>query len=124
MRIRGLKLGAMHFRLPLQVGIFMHFVGPDGRVQLEPAGDADDFLAVGNAARSGDTRHTDAFSASEIVAGELSSTAGAVRLRWRSRLRRYIEILVGAGRWRLLAAIRADVDVLAEGDLDGFENIL
>ena len=49
-RICGFQFCAMHFRLPLQVRILVHLVGPDGRVELEAAGDGDDFLAVGNAA--------------------------------------------------------------------------
>jgi len=60
----------MHFRLPLQVRIFVHFVGPHRRVQLQPAGDGDDFLAIGYAARAGDARHGDALGAPQIRVGQ------------------------------------------------------
>jgi hypothetical protein len=59
----------MHFRLPLQVGIFVHFVRPDRRVELEAAGDRDDFLAVGNAAGASDARDGDALGAAQVGVG-------------------------------------------------------
>ena len=59
-RVRGFQFRAMHFGLPLQVRIFVHLVGPDGRVEFEAAGDGDDFLAVGDAACAGDAGNGDA----------------------------------------------------------------
>ena len=65
-RIRGLQFRAMHFRLPLQVRILVHLVGPDGRVQLQAAGDRDDFLAVRHAPRADDARHGDALGLAQM----------------------------------------------------------
>ena len=59
-RIRGFQLRAMHFRLPLQVGILVHLVGPNRRVQFEAAGDGDDFLPVRDATRPHHARNRDA----------------------------------------------------------------
>jgi len=47
----------------------VHFVGPDRGVELEPTGDGDDFLAVGDAAGAGDARDGDALGAAEICVG-------------------------------------------------------
>jgi hypothetical protein len=59
----------MHFRLPLQIRILVHLVGPDRRVELEPARDGDDFLAVWNAMRSDDARHGNALGFAQIRLG-------------------------------------------------------
>ena len=66
----------MHFRLPLQIRIFVHLVGPDGSVQLEATCDRDDFLAVGHAVRANDARHGDAFGFAKIFIGEFGAAAG------------------------------------------------
>jgi len=78
-RIGRFQFRAMHFRLPLQVRIFVHLVGPDGSIQLEAAGDGDDFLAVGQAARAGNARHGDAFGLAKIRVAEFRA-AGAIPL--------------------------------------------
>jgi hypothetical protein len=65
-RIRRFQFRAMHFRLPLQVRIFVHLVGPHRRVQLEPTCDGDDFLTVRQAASSRDTRNGDALGLSQV----------------------------------------------------------
>jgi hypothetical protein len=78
-RIRSFQLCAMHFRLPLQVRIFVHLVGPDRGVQLEAAGDGDDFLAVGYAAGSGDARDGDAFGFAEVGVGQFCTARRACR---------------------------------------------
>ena len=75
--IRCLELRAMHFRLPLQVGIFVHFVGPDGRVQLEAAGDGNDFLAVGHAARGHDAGYRNALGAAKVGGGQFGAALRA-----------------------------------------------
>ena len=75
-RIRRFQFRAMHFRLPLQVGIFVHLVGPHRCVQLEAAGDGDDFLAVGHAARPGYARHGDAFGFAKIFFSQFDATTG------------------------------------------------
>ncbi len=76
-RIRGFQFCAMYFRLPLQVRILVHLVGPDGRVQLEAAGNGDDFLAVGHAMCAHDARHSDALGFAEILFAQLGPTARA-----------------------------------------------
>ena len=68
----------MHLGLPLQVGIFVHFVRPDGSVQLEATCDRDDFLAVGHAVRANDARHGDAFGLAKIFFTELCTTSWTV----------------------------------------------
>src|SRR5262249_26327048 len=86
---------------------------PDRCVEFEAAGDGDDFLAVGNAPRSGNARDGDTFGATEILAGELGSTARARRLR----------LVVLSRGWRFLAATRADIDVFAKRNLNRFKNV-
>ncbi len=86
-RIRGLELGAMHFALPLQIGILVHFTGPHRGIELEAAGDGDHFLSVGNAADSGDARNLHALGAAEVAFVHFRAAAGthdcAVILRGR-----------------------------------------
>ena len=67
----------MHFRLPLQIGILVHLIGPYRRVQLEAAGDGDDFLAVGYAPRADNARHGDALGLAKIGVRKFSAAAGA-----------------------------------------------
>ncbi len=59
----------MHFRLPLKVRIFVHFVRPDRRVEFEAANNFNFFLAIGNAPRANDSRHGDALGLAEICVG-------------------------------------------------------
>src|SRR5579859_7033978 len=122
----------MHFRLPLQVRILVHLVGPDGRVEFEAAGDGDDFLAVGHAARADDARDGDAFGAAEVGVGEFGAATGT-RLRSASLQGGFLLCIVRAGRviltgcrakarrYDFFTAVGADVDVFAERNFDGFE---
>src|SRR6266446_7932472 len=146
----------MHFRLPLQVGIFVHLVGPDGRVQLEATGDGDDFLAVGHAVRADNARNGDAFGLAHVFFGEVrtavlanrrrhsegrvvcvpknlivgrTAVAGRLRsfaiaqddIRWGGRRSGACRQCCG-GRGRFFAALWANVNVFAEGNLEGFED--
>ena len=126
-RIRGFQFCAMHLGLPLQVGIFVHFVRPDGSVQLEATCDRDDFLAVGHAVRANDARHGDAFGLAKIFIGEFDAAAGTrlcsaalyggiflTTARCRAKARRY----------DFLSALRADVDIFAQRNFQCFENVL
>ncbi len=79
-RIRGFQFCAMHFRLPLQIRILVHFVGPHGRVQLEAASDGDDFLAVRQAARADDARNGDALGAAQVRVGQFRAAMGTSKI--------------------------------------------
>ncbi len=74
----GFQFCAMHFRLPLQVRIFVHLVGPHGSVQLQATRDGDNFLAVRHALRAHDTRHGDALGLADVFFTQLGTTPWTV----------------------------------------------
>ena len=67
----------MHFHVPLQVGIFVHLVGPGRSFQFEAADDGDHFLAVGHAQARFDGGHGDGFRGDEVFFGEERAAGGA-----------------------------------------------
>ncbi len=73
----GFQFRAMHFRLPLQVRIFVHLIRPNRCVQFEPAGDGNDFLAVRHAFCSNDAGHGHAFGAPNVCVGQFCAAARA-----------------------------------------------
>src|SRR5712691_4357214 len=121
----------MHFALPLQIGILVHFTGPHRGIELETAGDGDHFLSVGDAANSGDARNLHALGAAEIAfahfraAGTTPNCAVILRADLSARridtgaliLRFAQDDTVLVGRFVIvwsssfLAAFRANVDV-------------
>jgi hypothetical protein len=136
-RVRCFQFRAMHFRLPLQVRIFVHLVGPHRRVELQPAGDGNDFLAVGDAARSGDARDGNALGLAQIGVAKFGAAARAdsvFRVRcpvFRGRkIAGVVTALVFTGLGPrvtsyglLFRALRTNVNVFAEGNLQRLQHI-
>src|SRR5882762_2201655 len=67
----------MNLHRPLQVRILVHLVGPDRRVQFQPANNRDDFLPIRNAANFGNQRNGHALSRLEMFGPERSATVPA-----------------------------------------------
>ncbi len=109
----------------------MHLVGPDGRVQLQPAGDGDHFLAVRNAPRAYHAWHGHALGFAQIRTREFRAAAGAraVTGDWglvtggRGIL---IEVFLTShdGCGRFLPALRANIHIFAERNFQRLEDVL
>src|SRR5258708_22478952 len=131
-RVRGLQFRAMHFRLPLQVRILVHLVGPHGRIQLEPTRDGNDFLAVWHAMRSNNPWHSDAFSLAHVTVAQFGPATrtvvarpfrgAALPIRRHGFISRRNALRSEGLSYSFLPALRANVDIFAERNFERFKN--